>query len=109
MTNTQAARLEGWRLGLIERGHSVQLQPSGPTFSAMVASGSSDSMDHKLEAEVENTSRISIAREDVGSTSIVIGSVFYDSANTRYLRVTKIQKQLTDVLNHYICEDSDPV
>jgi hypothetical protein len=93
MTATQQARLEGFRISLAERGHSLTLNGEGTAFLALiepvvVAQGGR----YEVAREEANHSHVHVERTSLPSIPS-IGDYLYDAeTGTRY-RITRINNQ----------------
>jgi hypothetical protein len=102
MTVTQQARLAGFRAQLAVRGRTLTLQPSGPSFSALLQPASADKGEYQLSEETTVTDVASILREDVGTTVITPGAILGEG-NAQY-RVVKVEDHPVDVAIQFHCE-----
>lgn len=93
MTATQQARIEGFRVSLAERGHSLTLNGSGTAFKALVEPvGSVSAPEFGISRETASEAHVHALRSDMGTLPSV-GDFLHDAtAGARY-RVTTIRNQ----------------
>lgn len=108
MTEAQTLRTVGFQAALSVRGRSVKVEPSGPTFSALIEPAVPEAAESRVEEDAVASSVVVILRADVGAAVIERGTSFSDVETGKFLRVTKAERALASVVNRYTCEESDP-
>lgn len=93
MTLAQQARLEGFKVSLVQRGHSLTLNGSGTAFAALVepvvaASGG----DFTIARETANSAHVHVIRTALPSMPTV-GEYLADAETGARYRITRINNQ----------------
>ena len=102
MTLARTARLAGFRAQLGVRGHTLTLQPGGPSFPALLQPATGDNGQYQLSEETTVTDIASILREDLGTTVITPGAILTEGS-AQY-RVVKVEDHPVDVAIQFHCE-----
>lgn len=93
MTATQQARLEGFRISLAERGHSLTLNGEGTAFLALVEPVVvANAGRYEVAREEANTAHVHIERETLPSIPTV-GDILHDEDTGARYRITRINNQ----------------
>lgn len=109
LSEIQTARTTGFKDQLAKRGISLQLQPSGPSYSFLIEIVPPDPARYTLSDETRDSAILHLLRTDLGAQVVKVGDTFKNitDANVTY-RVTRVENSQLNIAVKFHCEVTFP-